>query len=61
MLIIAKKIARNFSYVRVDLYNLEGQIYFGEMTFSHQGGHCRFSNYCYDLWMGSLWKGDPRN
>ncbi len=33
MIAIAEKIAQGFPQVRVDLYNVKGQIYFGEMTF----------------------------
>ena len=30
---IAEELAKPFPFVRVDLYNLKGKIYFGEMTF----------------------------
>ena len=33
MIEIAEKIAQGFPQVRVDLYNVKGKIYFGEMTF----------------------------
>lgn len=33
MIEIAEKIAQGFPQVRVDLYNVDGKIYFGEMTF----------------------------
>jgi hypothetical protein len=33
MIRIAKKLSAGFRHVRVDLYNIEGRIYFGEMTF----------------------------
>lgn len=38
MIKLAQKLCGNFIYVRVDLYNIEGQIYFGEMTFSSASG-----------------------
>ena len=38
MLRIAEKLANPFPIVRVDLYNLGGKIYFGEMTFTSLGG-----------------------
>lgn len=38
MLEIAEVLAKPFSVVRVDLYNLDGRIYFGEMTFTSLGG-----------------------
>ena len=40
MVQLVKTLSKDFNFVRVDLYNLDGQIYFGEMTFSPQwGGH----------------------
>ena len=38
MLCVAEKLAGKFPIVRVDLYNLNGKIYFGEMTFTSYGG-----------------------
>lgn len=38
MMDIAEKLAAPFPYVRVDLYNIGGKIYFGEYTFSDGGG-----------------------
>ena len=38
MLEIAKKLCRGFTYVRIDLYNCSGKIYFGEMTFCSASG-----------------------
>lgn len=38
MIEIAETLAKPFPVVRVDLYNIEGKIYFGEMTFTSLGG-----------------------
>ena len=38
MLQIARILSKDFPQVRVDLYNLDGQIYFGELTFTSAGG-----------------------
>lgn len=38
MVELAAKLARPFPEVRVDLYNINGKIYFGEMTFTSLGG-----------------------
>lgn len=38
MLKIAEKLCEGFPVVRCDLYNLNGKIYFGEMTFTSLGG-----------------------
>lgn len=34
MIEIASKLSEEFEFVRVDLYNIDGKIYFGELTFS---------------------------
>lgn len=60
MLDHAKKLAESFTYVRVDFYNVEGAIYFGEMTFAKTSGAAIFMHKMYDLWLGNLWQGDPR-
>ena len=38
MIRIAEKLSEDFEFVRVDLYDFEGKIYFGELTFSPWGG-----------------------
>ena len=35
--------SEGFSMVRVDFYNIHGQIYFGEMTFTLDDGFATFS------------------
>lgn len=42
MLSVAETLAEPFPVVRVDLYNLGGRIYFGEMTFTSLGGTMDF-------------------
>lgn len=43
MILLAEILAKDFRYVRVDLYNLRDKIYFGELTFSPGAGFCRFN------------------
>lgn len=38
MITLVKKLSRGFKHVRVDLYNVSGKIYFGELTFFPWGG-----------------------
>lgn len=38
MVEIAEKLSKGFPELRVDLYNIDGNIYFGELTFTSQGG-----------------------
>lgn len=42
MLDIASKLSQEFPILRVDLYNIDGQIYFGELTFTSLGGMMNF-------------------
>jgi len=42
MLEVAEKLAKPFPVVRVDLYNIAGHIYFGELTFTSLGGTMDF-------------------
>lgn len=39
MVEIVKKLCNPFPHVRVDLYNIDGRIYFGELTFYSGGGY----------------------
>ena len=38
MVEIAEKLSQGFAHVRVDLYNVDGRIYFGELTFTNGSG-----------------------
>lgn len=42
MIAAAEKLSEGFPVVRVDLYNLDGKVYFGEMTFTSLGGQMDF-------------------
>lgn len=53
---VAKKLSEDFEYVRVDVYNLEGKIYFGELTFCHGSGFENFEPESIDYEWGSYWK-----
>lgn len=56
MIDIARKLCKGFSHVRVDLYNVDGTIYFGEMTFTNGSGLDAIIPSEYDLMLGQLWK-----
>lgn len=53
---LVKKLSSGFSHVRVDLYNINGKIYFGEMTFTSGSGFDIIHPRKYDLLLGDLWK-----
>ena len=38
MIQLARKLSKPFPFVRVDFYEIEGEIYFGELTFFHGSG-----------------------
>ena len=55
MLQIAEKLAEGLPHVRVDLYLLDdGEIKFGEMTFTSDSGACRWNPPEADLWVGEM-------
>ena len=55
MIKLARKLSEDFDYVRVDLYNVDGQIYFGELTFCESGGFGKFTDEKWDYKFGSYW------
>jgi len=54
MVSIAEKIALDDVFVRVDLYNVDGKIYFGEMTYFPGSGFEPFSPKKYDYIIGDM-------
>ena len=54
MLDLAKKLANGIPFVRIDFYNIEGRIYFGEITFFPTSGLGGFEPDEYDLKWGEL-------
>lgn len=53
---IAAKLSIGIPHVRVDLYNINGRIYFGELTFFHWGGMVPFEPREWDYTFGELIK-----
>lgn len=56
MLELAEKLARDFDFVRVDFYNIDGKIYFGELTFCPASGIGTFIPEEWNYKFGSYWK-----
>jgi len=50
---IAAQLSKGLRHVRVDLYNINGDIYFGEMTFYHHCGLVPFTPEKWDYTFGS--------
>src|SRR5690625_4532101 len=55
---IAEKLSVDFPHVRVDLYNIDGAIYFGELTFYDTSGYQIFDPDKFDFILGDLFKLD---
>lgn len=51
---LAQKLSKGIPEVRVDFYDINGQVYFGELTFYHQSGLAPFSPEEWDLKLGQL-------
>ncbi|MCB0399870.1 MAG: glycosyl transferase [Winogradskyella sp.] len=51
---LAKKLARDFVCLRVDMYNIDGNIYIGELTLHHSSGLSKFVQEEYDFKLGKL-------
>lgn len=51
---IAKKLSKGIPFVRIDLYEVDGQVYFGEMTFSPGSGFGNFSPKEYNDILGRM-------
>lgn len=56
MVELATILCQGFKHVRVDLYNVDGKIYFGEMTFTNGNGFDRIIPDEYDEILGQYFK-----
>ena len=54
MVRIAEQLSKSTTFLRVDLHNINGKIYFGEMTFYDWGGFKPFSDFHIDVQLGNL-------
>ena len=50
---LAARLAAGFPHVRIDFYEVNGNVYFGEMTFYHMGGFIAFEPEEWDYTFGS--------
>ena len=56
LVVIAEKLAGEFPFVRVDLYNVEGKILFSELTFCPAGGMTPMNPDTFDYEMGKYFE-----
>ena len=53
MIHISRKLSRNDIHVRIDLYEVNGRVYFGEKTYFSASGLKPFLHHQHDLLLGS--------
>ncbi|CAM3345834.1 ATP-grasp fold amidoligase family protein [Zobellia roscoffensis] len=51
---LSEKLAQPFCYARVDWYDVDGQLFFGEITFHHDGGYLPIKPEIWDKKLGQL-------
>lgn len=56
MLDYARKLSQDFLHVRVDFYNVNGKVVFGELSFTESAGFCKITPHSLDIKMGSWLK-----
>lgn len=56
MVSLVEKLCKGFSHVRVDLYHVNGKIYFGEMTFTNGSGFELIKPEKYNIMLGEMWE-----
>lgn len=63
MINLAEKLSDGFEHVRVDFYNVNGKIYFGELTFLHSAAGLtgNITPWAFDVEMGSYYHLPQRN
>jgi hypothetical protein len=55
MVEISEVLSRGLDFVTVDLYDVDGRVVFGEISFYNGGGHEVFAQESMEHWLGSLW------
>ena len=56
MITAAQTLGAGLDFIRVDLYDTPGQLYFGELTTTPEGGTGRFRPKDFDRYLGGRWK-----
>ena len=56
MVSVAERLGEEFPFVRVDMYDVDGEVYVGELTFTPTAGLHPFDPPETDLLLGRLWR-----
>ena len=54
MINLAKQLSKGFKFIRVDLYEINGQVYFGELTFYSANGFEEFEPEEWNYKLGNM-------
>jgi hypothetical protein len=56
MLMLASQLSIGFDFVRIDFYNIDGKVYFGEFTLTPTGGQLKLRPESWDMKLGEKWE-----
>jgi len=59
MVRVAESLGAYFDAIRVDLYSVNGRVYFGELTNYHISGRVAWTPVSFDFELGAKWKTEP--
>lgn len=54
MVKVAKTLSKGFNFVRIDLYEHDNRVFFGEMTFAPAGGYTPITPHEWDYRLGGM-------
>ena len=54
MKMLAARLAKGMAFVRIDLYQIQGKVYFGEFTFFHAGGFWPLHPHDWEIKLGNM-------
>jgi teichuronopeptide biosynthesis TupA-like protein len=57
MIRYAEVLADGFDFIRVDLYDTDDKVYFGEFTITPEAGTSPYTPHEFDYYLGGLWSG----
>lgn len=61
MISIAEQLAKGYPFARIDLYNIQGNIIFGEITFYPWSGYVKYTPDAFDYELGAYFKVENSN
>lgn len=56
MIAVAEKLSAGFPFARIDLYNIQGKIFFGEITFYPMSGYAKYHPEQFDYELGKYFR-----